>query len=167
LLASADEQQKAHRLLNKVTAMATDPAGKRAVNLGMSQYLSVGREELVQHRRAMNANYGDIFVAYKLVGSGAKMDDIVAKTRTGKTIWQIADEGHLDWKQVASEAKKMSGRVDANLLAHFSNKNSEIERERSDGYNPFIDTVKADGDVSQQEIEGAQERYTFLRDHAI
>ncbi len=167
LLASADEQQKAHKLLNKVTAMATDPAGKRAVNLGMSQYLSVGREELVQHRRAMNANYGDIFVAYKIVQRGTKMEEIAAKMKAGKTVWQIADDEHLDWKQIAGDAKRLSGRVDANLLAHFSNKKSEIERERSDGYNPFIDTVKADGDVSQQEIEDAQERYIFLRDHAI
>jgi len=166
LLAASDDQQKAHKLLNKVTAMSTDPAGKRAVNLAMSQYLSEGRAELVQRRRAMNANYGDIFVAYKLVKSGAKMDDIAAKIKTGKTVWQIADEEHLDWKQVTSEAKKLSGKVDANLLAHFSNKKSEIEREKADSYNPFLDTVKADSSVSQQEIEDAQERYVFLRDHA-
>jgi len=167
LLASADEQQKAHKILNKITAMATDPAGKRGVNLAMSQSLSIGRTELVQRRRTMNASYGEVFVAYKLTQSGSVMDDITAKMRAGKTIWQIADEARLDWKQIAAEAKKLSGRVDANLLAHFSNKKSEIEREKADAYNPFLDTVKADSNVSQQEIEDAQARYIFLRDHAI
>ena len=46
LLAASDEQQKAHKIVNKVTAMAIDPAGKRAVSLSMSQYLSAGRAEV-------------------------------------------------------------------------------------------------------------------------
>jgi hypothetical protein len=166
LLAAADEQQKAHKILNKVTAMAIDPAGKRAVSLAMSQYLSVGRGELGRRRRAMNMNYGDLFVAYELVKSGAKMDDVAAKMKIGKTVWQTADELHADWKQIAGEGKKLSGRVDTNLLRHFANKKTEAERDRADGYDPFLDNVTADNDVSQQDIEGAQKRYVFLRDHA-
>src|SRR5260370_20685181 len=96
LLAASDEQQKAHKTLNKVTAMAIDPAGKRAVSLAMSQYLSVGRGELGRRRHAMNMNYGDLFVAYELVKSGAKMEDISAEMKIGKTVWQTADELHPD-----------------------------------------------------------------------
>ena len=165
LFAAADDQQKVHKLLNKVTAMATDPSGKRAVSLAMSQYLSVARTELVQRRQDMNLNYGDLFVAYQLVKTGAKMDEIAAKMKAGKTLWQTAEEEHADWKQIASEARKLGSKVDASLTAHFVNKKADAERERADNYDPFRDTVKADGDVSQKEIEDAQQRYIFLRDH--
>ncbi|HWW16282.1 MAG TPA: hypothetical protein VN310_16610 [Candidatus Dormibacteraeota bacterium] len=165
LLAASDEQQKVHKILNKVTAMTIDPAGKRAVSVAMSQHLSIARAELAQRRQAMNLKYGDLFVAYELVKSGTKMDDIAAKMMTGKTVWQAADEEHADWKQIGSEAKKLSGKVDSNLIGHFVNQKAEAERDRADGYNPFLDTVTADNDVSRQEIEDAQDRYVFLRDH--
>jgi hypothetical protein len=166
LLAASDEQQKAHKILRQVTAMAIDPAGKRAVSLAMSDHLSVTRSELAQRRHAMNMNYGDLFVACELVKSGAKMDDIAAKMKIGKTIWQTADDMHADWKQIASEAKKLNGRVDVKLLGHFTNTKTESERDKTDGYDPFLDTVKADNEVSQQEIDDAQQRYMFLHDHA-
>lgn len=165
LFAAADDQQKAHKLLNKVTAMATDSAGKRAVSLAMSQYLSVTRAELIQRRQAMNLNYGDLFVAYQLMKTGTKIDEIAAKLKAGKTLWQTAEEEHADFKQIAGEARKLGSKVDACLTAHFVNKKADAERERADNYDPFRDAVKADGDVSQQEIEDAQQRYIFLRDH--
>jgi hypothetical protein len=166
LLAASDERQKAHKILNRVTAMAIDPAGKRAVSVAMSQHLSVGRAELAQRRRAMNVNYGELFIVCELIKSGMKMDDFAARVKTGKTVWQIADEQHADWKQIGSEAKKLSSKVDSYLLGHFVNHKAEVERDRTDGYNPFLDTVRADNKVSQQELEDAQDRYVFLRDHA-
>jgi hypothetical protein len=165
LLAASDEQQKAHKVVNKMTAMATDPSGKRAVSLAMSQSFSVTRAELVQRRQAMNMNYGDLFVAYELMKNGTKMDDIAAKIKTGKTVWQAADEAHADWKQIGAEAKRLSSKVDSNLIAHFVNKKAETERDRAEVYDPLVDTVRADSDVSRQEIEDAQDRYVFLRDH--
>jgi hypothetical protein len=167
VLATADEQQKAHKILNKVTAIATDPIGRRAVSLAMSQCLPVDRKELAQRRREMNLNYGDLFVAYELVKSGTKMDDIAAKMKTGKTIWQAADEQRPDWKQIGDEAKKLNSKVDINLIGHFrNNKEAEDKRDRIDGYDPTLDTVAADNNVSKQEIEDAEQRYVFLRDHS-
>jgi hypothetical protein len=164
LLAASDDQQKAHKTLNKVTAMSADLSGKRAVSLAMSQSLSVRRAELTERRQAMNVSYGDVFVVYQLVKSGKKMDDIAARMKTGKTVWQIADEEHADWKQIASEAKKVNGKVDNNLLAHFANKKGEAELDKADGYEPSVDTVAADNGVSNQDMEEAQERYVALRD---
>src|SRR3981081_3026933 len=158
LLAASDEQQRAHNLLNKVTAMATEPSGKRAVNLAMSECLSLGREELAQRRHAMNMNYGDLFVAYQLVKSGAKMDEIAAKLKSGETIWQTADEQHANWKQITNEGKRISGKVDTNLLQNFPKKRAEAEGDKADVYDPLLDSVRADSDVSQQEIEDAQKR---------
>jgi hypothetical protein len=166
LLAASDEQQKAHKILIKVTAMATDPAGRRAVSLAMSQHLTVTRAELVQRRHTMNMNYGDLFVAYQLVKAGAKIDEIAAKMKMGKTVWQTAVEEHADWKQIAAEAKKLSSKVDVNLIGHFVNKRAEAERDQTDGYDASRDTIAADNNVSGQEIEDAQKRYTFLREHA-
>jgi Skp family chaperone for outer membrane proteins len=96
---------------------------------------------------------------------GGKMDDIAAKMKTGKTVWQAADEEHVDWKQIANEAKKLSGKVDSNLTAHFANRKAEAERDKADAYDPAVDSVRADSDVSQQDMEDAQQRYVFLRDH--
>jgi hypothetical protein len=162
--AASDDQQKAHKTLNKVTAMSADLTGKRAVSLAMSQYLSVSRAEIAERRQAMNVNYGDVFVIYELVKSGKKMDDIAAEVKSGKTVWQIGDEVHADWKQIASEAKKLNGKVDNNLLAHFANRKGEADLDRADKYEPSVDMVVADNGVSQQDMQEAQERYVALRD---
>jgi len=166
LPAVSDDQQKAQKLLNKITAMATDPSGRRAVSLAASDTLSVSRPELARRRHAMDLNYGEIFLAYQLVKSGAKIDDVSAQIKGGKSIWQIANEQHANWKQLAIDAKKLNSRVDANLLRHFANNKADSERDLADGYNPFLDGVRADNNVSQQEIADAQERYIFLHDHA-
>jgi hypothetical protein len=166
LAAASDDQQKAQKLLNKITAMAADPTGKRAVSLAMSDTLAVGRAELAQRRHAMDLNYGELFVAYQLVRGGQKIDDIAAWMKSGKRIWQIADEQHVDWKQIASDAKKLNSRVDNNLLKHFGNGKAAAQRDVADGYDPFLDSVRSDTNVSQQEIADAQNRYLFLRDHA-
>jgi hypothetical protein len=166
LFAAADDQEKVHKVLNKVTAMATDPSGKRSVSLAMSQCLSVTRPELLQRRQAMNLNYGDLFLAYQLVKTDRKIDDIAAKIKMGKTVWQAADEDHADWKQIAIEAKKLNSKIDTNLIGHFTKKKAEDERDRADGYDPSLDTVAADRNVSKEEIEDAAQRYAFVRDHS-
>jgi len=162
----SDEHQKAEKLLNQLTAMATDPAGKRAVSRAVSDSVSVGRPELAQRRHAMNINYGELFLVYELVRSGAKMDDIAAQMKSGKTLWQIASERRVNWKQIAVDAKKLNSRVDNNLLGHFANRTADAAREQADSYDPFLDSISADRKVTQQEIEDAQRRYMFLRDHA-
>ena len=166
LPAASDDREKAQKLLNKITAMATDATGKRAVSRAVSDALSVGRVELAQRRHAMDLNYGELFVAYQLVKNGVKMDDIAAQMVTGKNIWQIANEQHADWKQIASDAKKVNSRVDICLLKHFANRKAAAQRDVDEGYDPFLDSVKADKNVSEQEIGDAQTRYVFLRDHA-
>lgn len=166
LPAVCDDQQKAQKLLNKVTAMATDPTGRRAVSLAVSETLSVGRPALAWQRHLMDLSYGEVFVAYQLVKSGANMEDIAAKIKSGKNIWQIASEQHANWKQLANDAKKLNGRVDTNLLKHFANRKAGAERDVAEGYDPFLDSVRADSNISQEEIADAQTRYIFLREHA-
>ena len=67
---------------------------------------------------------------------------------------------------MANDAKKANSRIDTNLLKHFTKAKADAERERADNYDPFLDSVKADNHVSPQEIADAQNRYSFLHDHA-
>lgn len=164
--AGANDRQKAQKILNKITAMATDTTGRRAVSEAVSFTVSAPRQELAMRRHEMNVNYGEIFLAYQLVKSGTTMDEIGAQLKSGKNIWQIADEHHANWKQITGEAKKANARIDTNLLKHFSNRKADAERQAADGYNPFSDIVRADSKISPQEIADAQDRYTFLHDHA-
>lgn len=163
---ASDDQQKAQKILNQITAMATDTTGRRAVSEAVSYTTAVTRQELTSCRRALGLNYGEAFLAYELVKAGSKMEDISAQLKSGASIWQIANQHQANWKQVANDAKKANSRIDTNLLKHFTKAKADAERERADNYDPFLDSVKADNHVSPQEIADAQNRYSFLHDHA-
>ena len=166
LAAASDDQQKAQKLLNKVSAMAADPNARRAVSLALAQALSAPRAELVQQRQAMDLNYGELFLAHQLVKAGARMEDISAARKAGKNIWQIAGERSVNWKQIASDAKKLNSKINDNLLTYFSKSKTAAQRDAADAYDPFPDTVRADNNVSQEDLDDAQKRYLFLHDHA-
>jgi len=164
--AFADDQQKAEKQLHKITAMATDPTGRRVVSITMADALEAKRPDLVMERRTMNINYGDLFVAHTLVKSGAKMDDIAAQLKSGKKMSQIADAQHADWKQIAADAKKLNTKMEDNLYRHFINGKPDAARDLADSYDPNIDGVAADNDVSKDEIADAEHTYLLWRDKA-
>lgn len=164
---AADEQQKARKQLDKVTAMASDATGRRVVSKTVSDYLSVKWSDLVSQRRTLNLNYGGIFVAHQLLQSGAKMEDIAAQLKSGKDIWKIADEQHADWKKISNEAKKLNGKLDDNLYKHFLNSKADNERDTLENYDPNFDGVKADLDVTKEDLAAAQDRYLFWRGRAV
>jgi hypothetical protein len=166
LPATCDDQQKAEKQLHKLTAMSTDATGLRAVNLTVAQAFSVGRLDLVQQRRDTGLNYGDIVVANTLVKSGAKFDDLAAQVKSGKKIDQIANEQHLNWKQMADDAKKLNTTMENNLYKHFSNMAASLARDKADNYDPMFDVQKADADVSKEELAAAQDTYLLWKDRA-
>lgn len=161
----ADDSQKAQKLLNKITAMSTDPNGRRAVSLAVSQALSMSRVDLARLRHLMNINYGDLFLAYQLAKSGVNLDQIGSQMKSGATVLQIASEHNADWKQIFADAKKINGKIDDNLLRHFANQKADAEH-NADGYNPYVDSVVADSAITPDEIAEAHRRYGFLHDHA-
>jgi len=164
--AFADDQQKAEKQLHKITAMATDPTGRRVVSITMAETLEAKRSDLVMERRTMNINYGDLFIAHGLVKNGAKMDDIAAQLKDGKKMSQIADAAHADWKQIAADAKKLNTKMEDNLYHHFINGKPDAARDLADSYDPTIDGVAADNDVSKDEIADAEHTYLLWRDKA-
>jgi hypothetical protein len=164
--AFGDDQQKAEKQLHKITAMATDATGRRVVSITVADALEAKRVDLVLERRAMNLNYGDLFIAHGLVKNGAKMEDISAQLKAGKNIAQIANTQHVDWKQVAADAKKLNVKMEDNLYKHFLNARADTARDVADGYDPMIDGVAADNDVPKDDIADAERTYQLWRDRA-
>lgn len=172
--AVANDQQKAQKELNKVTALARDFTGRTVVNLSMSQTLNVPRTTLVQERADTGLNYGSLFLASELVKSGATMPDIAAQLKAGKKVTDVANDRHADWKAIAEDAKKFNGTVDRNLYKYFiSEKRSatpvamKTAPAVADEYDVHHDGVKADADdASDKDIEDAQNRFLMLKKSA-
>ena len=164
--AFGDDQQKAQKQLHKITAMATDATGRRIVSMTVADALAAKRSDLVSERRAMGVNYGNLFLAHTLVTNGAKMEDIIAQLKAKKTMTDIANDQHADWKQIASDAKKLNGKIEDNLYKHFLNSKVNLARDEADKYDLNFDGVKADNDVSKDEIAEAETTYQLWRDRA-
>jgi hypothetical protein len=164
--AYGDDQQKAERQIHKVAAMATDATGRRVVSITVADTLAAKRSDLVLERRALNLNYGDLFLAHMLVKSGARMQDIDAQLKSGKNIAQIANAQRADWKQLAAEAKKLNATMEDNLYKHFLSGKADAARDAADGYDPMIDGVAADNDVLKDAIADAEHTYQVWKDRA-
>jgi hypothetical protein len=166
LPAFGDDQQKAEKELTKITAMATDFTGRRAVNLTMSETFGVPRPKLVETRTQTGLNYGSLFVAEQLVKNGLTVQDIAAQLQSGKNIGAIANEQHLDWKEMARAAKKFNSAVDTNLYKYFIHEKGSVAQDVADKYDVHYDGVKADADVSKEDISAAQDRFSKWKDQA-
>ena len=165
--AFGDDQQKAEKLLHKVTAMATDATGRRVVSMSMTDMLGAKRPDLVNERRTMGISYGDLFLAHTLVKNGAKMEDIAAQLKAKKSMADIANDQHADWKQIASDAKKLNSKMEDTLYKHFMKPKADVDRDQADKYDPNYDGVMADNDVSKEEIADAEDTYGKLHDQAV
>ena len=164
--ALGDDQQKAQKEINKLSAMATDFDGRRVVNLSMSEMFKVSRPTLVQHRGVTGLNYGGLFIAEELIQNGGTAADIAAKLKSGSKIADVANQQHLDWKRLGEDAKKLNAGIDDNLYHFFLGKKETLAQDAAAGYDVHIDGVKADFDVGKDEIASAQERYLHWRDRA-
>src|SRR4051794_7176918 len=165
LMAIGDDQKKAEKQLNKISAMAADLTGRRAVNLSMADQLKVKRDDLVAERRANDLNYGSLFVVHELMASGTKLEDIAAQLKSGKKIYDVGNEFHADWKQIADDAKKLNNKIEDNLYNFFLTAKKDDPAQAAI-YNAATDSVVADGAVSAQDLAEAQDRYLFWRNRA-
>ena len=161
-----DDQQKAQKELTKVTAMAADFDGRRVVNASISEMFNVPRADLVQQRAKAGLNYGGLFLGQELIKKGMTQDDLAAKLKAGSTITAIANEQHLDWKQVIEDAKKLNGVVDKNLYSFFLGKKITVAQDAADKYDVHYDGVTADAELTQQDIASAQARFLMWKDRA-
>jgi hypothetical protein len=167
--AFGQEYKNAEKQVRKVTAMATDKTGRRLVSMSVADTLKTPRFELVAERRDSGMDYGSLFVAHRLASGGSSFNDIIAEWKGGASIWQIGDERHANWKQIASAAHKLNTKIEDYVYRHFLNKrntDADDERDIADQYDPLRDGVKADFEVTIEEIVEAQTRYVFWRTRA-
>lgn len=167
LPAFADDQAKAQKELNQITAMARDLTGRTMVNLTLSQTLKEPRMTLVQQRMETGLNYGSLFLASELVKDGATMPDVTAQLKSGKKIAQIANDRHANWKAIAEDAKKVNSNIGNNLYKYFLIEKNNGNVSTADPYDVHHDGVAADAeDVSDKEIAQAGDRFTMAKNQA-
>jgi ribosome-binding protein aMBF1 (putative translation factor) len=165
----ADNKQKAEKHIRKIAAMATDKTGRRIVSVSMADSFKVSRPSMVEQRRLLGLDYGSFFLAHELQDKGLTQSDLAAQLKSGTSVWQIGEQRHADWGQIAADAKKLNAQIDDGIYRHFLNKkNTEADRQRDldDKYDPVRDAVRTDFDVTPKEIVDAQARYIFWRDQA-
>jgi hypothetical protein len=167
LPALGEDQGKAEKQLNRVTAMAADPTGRRVVSITMSDLLNVKRSELVKQRREMNLNYGYLFLAHKIMAGGMTPGDLAGEIKSGKSVLEIANGRHCDWKAILAEAKKVNARIDRHLYEHFVDPRDDRQRDQDDGYNLMTDIAKADDNVGRGDLDSAADAYTRAHDLAM
>ena len=166
---AASDRQKTEKQINRISAMAADLTGRRAVNLSMSQQLNVPRQDLVAQRRANNITYGTLFLLRQVTSSDEAFNQAVAQIKTGKQPFDVAEASHVDWKAVGNAAKKLNSKIEDNLYKYFVNNDSEVsagDKTSVGAYDPAFDSVMADSEVSKQDLAEAQDTYLFWRGRA-
>src|SRR5262249_38549249 len=92
--------------------------------------------------------------------------NVVNAVKSGKKVFEIGNDIQLDWKQVSQDAKKLNGKIDQDLYQRFLDKKAGATRDQTDGYLLTLDGVIADNDVSQRDMNEAEERFVRQRDRA-
>jgi hypothetical protein len=161
----ADDQEKAINEIKKISAFAVDSNMRSVVNRTMADMLKAKRLDLVKQRQEMNLNYGNLFLAHELTTGGLTMEQIAAELKAGKSILDIAN-GHANWKQIDSEAKKLNHKIDDNVEKYLQNPKKGQGQDEADDYDATADKVAADSDISKDEYADAQKRYQRLSEMA-
>lgn len=159
-----DDQEKATKEIRKISAISVDTNMRSVVNRTMADALKVKRLDLVKERQEASLNYGDLFLAHQLIASGAKMEDISAQLKAGKSIFDIANEDHANWKQINTDAKKLNRKIDENIESYITDSKKEAKLDQADNYDGKADKVAADAKITKEEFADAQFRYQHLRD---
>ncbi len=146
--------------------MAADLSVRDVVSASLSDLLQIKRSDLVTERRDMNLNYGSLFLAHQLTSAGADKQEVARLRRDSRSMIEIADEKHADWKQIGTVAKKLNGKIEEHLYARFLSDKADKARDSADNYDPRFDGVQSDVEVSQDDLEAAQDVYTRWKDVA-
>jgi hypothetical protein len=162
-LAFGSDQQKAEKRLRRISAMAVDSVPRAIVNETMTEAVHAKPIELMRQRHAMNLSYGSLFIAQQLTAAGAQMLDIALQLQSGKDIIQIANERNANWKVIADAAKQLNEKIDDNIYRHFLHLKAGQELAPTDKYDPHTDIVRADSDVTPEELTSARADYDLWK----
>ena len=161
--AFGSDQQKAEKRLHRVSAMAMDSIPRAIVNQTMAEAVHAKRIELLRQRHAMNLNYGSLFIAHQLVAAGTPMLDIAVQLESGKNILMIANEHHANWKLIADAAKQLNDKIDDNIYRHYLHMKADQPPEIIDKYDSYLDVVRADDEISPEELASARADYQLWK----
>jgi hypothetical protein len=161
----ANDQAKADKRLRQISAMAADPAARAIINQTMADVVHGKRIELQRQRHAMNLSYGSLFIAHQLKDAGTPMLNIALELERGKTIIEIANERHINWKAIAAGANQLEDKIEDNIYHHFQHPNAD-KPAPDEKYDAGADFVAADGEFTKAELASAREVYVFWRDRA-
>jgi|CZKY01.1.fsa_nt_gi hypothetical protein len=164
ILAFGSDQQKAEKRLRRISAMAVDSMARAIVNQTMADAVHAKRIELMRQRHAMNLSYGSLFIAHQLTAAGVPMLDIALELQGGKDIVQIANERNANWKLIADAAKQLNEKIDDNIYRHFLHGKADQPLAATDKYDPHTDIVRADSDVTFEELASARADYNVWKD---
>jgi hypothetical protein len=156
------ERLKAEQEVRRITALAADPTARPVVNRTFAEIYKLNRLELVEQRHFANLSYGGWFLAHQLMASNPQMTlgSIASQAKAGKDLWQLGNEQHADWKQIASEAKKTNARLEAGFYQTFVDLAAGRNPEAHEHYDAKRDQVAADTEgVTKQELAAAQDTY--------
>ena len=94
------------------------------------------------------------------------MEDITAQLKAGKTILDIANANHANWKEINSDAKKLNKKIDENIEKSFTDTKKQAALTSADHSDAKADKVPGDSDITKDEYAEAQARFTRLHDAA-
>jgi hypothetical protein len=164
----ADDRAKAEKELRKVAALASDNTARRVVSRVESVMLNTPRADLIMQRRMMNLNYGTLFLVHYLTSSGAKVEEVAAKTTHGQSMYDVANAQHVDWKLVAADAKKLNTNIEKALLEYFAHRGDMNDLDLKEGYDPITDLFAMDTkDISDHDLEAARDEYQRCKERGV
>jgi hypothetical protein len=162
--AFADDHEKAQKEIKKISSIAVDSNCRSVANREEAEMFKVSRADLVKERQDMNLDYGSLFLAQELVKGGANVADIGSKLKAGTSIWDIASSQNANWKEIASDSKKLNKKIDDGMVKRFKNEKADVARDSADAYDAKTDRVAADSSVSKEDVADAQKRYQHLHE---
>ena len=162
----ASDQEKAEKQIRLMTAMSRDDTARSIISRTFADVFKMQRPQMVVQRKQLGLNYGGLFLIHELSLSGTQLDQVVAQLLARKSILDIANSSHADWKRIATDAKKMNNRIDDSIYKHFLHSRPDDERDKLEHYNPSADLVRADADATLDEILKAQKDFVFWRNQA-
>ena len=156
-----DAQAKAEKEVRKINAMAADDTARPLVSRVVAEFLDTTRMTLVQQRKAGNLSYGNLVVAYQLSENGRRFDDLLVLLKSGKDVWQIGNERHANWKEVAAAAKKLNDKMESFFYRYFQSPAQNLPNDEHT-YRSANDRVPADNQgLNEKDIASAED--TFAR----
>jgi hypothetical protein len=161
--ALSDDQKSADKQISKIKAMAWDPAAREAVNKSIADTFKKDRNQLIQTRRIINADYGSMFLLEEISASGVSLDDLAGEVKGGKTAAQIANERRVDWKTIQADAKKMNALIEKNLLDQLGSSNEVEPSGTAVQYDPAADSLEVDSEVPPDQVAAAGDTYSRLK----